>query len=474
MPDKWEYPWYAAWDLAFHMIPMAKVDPEFAKSQLLLFLREWYMHPNGQIPAYEFALSDVNPPVHAWACWRVYKIAGQRGERDRRFLASAFKKLLINFTWWVNRKDVAGNHVFSGGFLGLDNIGVFDRSKPLPGGAQLEQADGTAWMAFYCATMLSMALELAQRDPSYEDIASKFFEHFVHITDAMNALGGSGLWNEKDGFYYDQLRIGGKTVPLGIRSIVGVIPLFAAELLDQDVVAGLPGFTKRMEWFLRHRSDLARHIAYCDERGDVVEGRRLRLLAIPSRERLLRVLRYVLDEDEFLSPYGIRALSRHHRENPYVIHVAGEEHRVDYAPGESDTALFGGNSNWRGPIWLPMNYLLVEALERYHRFYGDSVQVECPTGSGRTMDLGQVARELTGRLARLFLPDAAGRRPCHGEDRRYADDRHWRELILFYECFDGDTGRGVGASHQTGWTALIAPLGQGLGVEEPPAQRTST
>jgi hypothetical protein len=477
MPDKWEYPWYAAWDLAFHMIPMARIDPEFAKSQLELFLREWYMHPNGQIPAYEFAFSDVNPPVHAWACWRVYKISGRRGERDRRFLGSVFKKLLLNFTWWVNRKDIRGNHLFSGGFLGLDNIGVFDRSKPLPGGGHLEQADGTAWMAFYCATMLSMALELAQEDPTYEDIASKFFEHFVHIADAMNTLGGSGLWNEADGFYYDQLRTGSGSIPLGIRSVVGVIPLFAVEILEQSTIDRLPGFKKRLEWFLKNRPDLARQIAYCEVEGHEhssetppkAGARRAgwephrpshqhahRLLAIPSRKRLEKVLRYVLDDNEFLSPYGIRALSRYHASNPFVLHADGHEHRVEYLPGESDSGIFGGNSNWRGPIWFPINFLLVEALERYHHFYGDEFKVEMPFGSGQMMNLGQVAQELAQRLARIFLPDDTGRRPCHAEDSRYRDDPHWGDLVLFYEYFHGDSGRGLGASHQTGWTALVS------------------
>jgi hypothetical protein len=462
MPDKWEYPWYAAWDLAFHMLPMARVDGEFAKDQLLLFLREWYMHPNGQIPAYEFAFGDVNPPVHAWACWRVYKMTGARGERDRTFLRRAFHKLLINFTWWVNRKDPQGRNLFAGGFLGLDNIGVFDRSQPLSGGHQLEQADGTAWMAFYCATMLSMALELAADDPSYEDIASKFFEHFVAITDAMNSLGGMGLWDEQDGFYYDVLNADGTALPLRIRSMVGIIPLFAVEVLEQDVIDRLPGFKKRLEWFLKHRQDLARHISYCDKGTSDGDGHSQkhthRLLAVPSRERLVRVLRYVLDESEFLAPYGIRALSRFHQEHPYQVHLCGMEHRVDYTPGESTSGLFGGNSNWRGPIWFPVNYLLIEALERYHHFYGDSLRVECPTGSGQMMNLKEVAAELSSRLTRLFLPDEAGRRPCHGDDRRYADDPHWRELVLFHEYFHGDTGRGVGASHQTGWTALAANL----------------
>jgi glycogen debranching enzyme len=468
MPDKWEYPWYAAWDLAFHMLPMARVDGEFAKEQLLLFLREWYMHPNGQIPAYEFSFSDVNPPVHAWACWRVYKMTGRRGERDRSFLRRAFHKLLLNFTWWVNRKDPQGRNLFSGGFLGLDNIGVFDRSKPLPDGKQLEQADGTAWMAFYCSTMLSIALELASDDPSYEDIASKFFEHFVSITDAMNSLGGMGLWDEQDGFYYDVLSADGTTLPLRIRSIVGIIPLFAVEILEQDVIDRLPGFKKRLEWFLKHRKDLARHISYCDKgmhNGDEENpaARHVhRLLAIPSEDRLVRVLRYVLDEREFLSPYGVRALSQYHREHPYQVNMCGMESRVDYTPGESTSGMFGGNSNWRGPIWFPVNYLLVEALERYHHFYGDHLKVECPTGSGQMMNLKEVASELASRLTRLFLADESGRRPCHGDERRYADDPHWRELVLFHEYFHGDTGRGLGANHQTGWTSLVVNLLHGV------------
>jgi hypothetical protein len=467
MPDKWEYPWYAAWDLAFHMLPMAKVDGEFAKEQLLLFLREWYMHPNGQIPAYEFAFDDVNPPVHAWACWRVYKMTGVRGARDRVFLRRAFHKLLINFTWWVNRKDPQGNNLFSGGFLGLDNIGVFDRSQPLPTGGHLEQADGTAWMAFYCATMLSIALELAGDDPSYEDVASKFFEHFVAITDAMNSLGGTGLWDEQDGFYYDVLDANGTTLPLRIRSMVGIIPLFAVEVLEQEVIDRLPGFKKRMEWFLKNRHDLARHISYCvtDECDGHENNHNHRLLAVPSRERLIQVLGYVLNESEFLAPYGIRALSRYHREHPYALFAGGMEHRVDYVPGESNTGLFGGNSNWRGPIWFPVNFLLIEALERYHHFYGDALQVECPTGSGQMMNLKEVATELATRLTRLFLPDSTGGRPCNGGDRRYADDSHWSDLVLFHEYFHGDTGRGVGAGHQTGWTALVANLLDSLAQE---------
>jgi len=456
MPDKWEYPWYAAWDLAFHAVALARVDGDFAKKQLELLLREWYMHPNGQLPAYEFAFDDVNPPVHAWACWRVYKMTAPRGKRDRRFLASCFQKLLLNFTWWVNRKDAEGNHLFSGGFLGLDNIGVFDRSRPLPGGTRLTQADGTAWMAFYSGTMLAIALELAETDPEYEDMASKFFEHFIAICDAMNTLGGSGLWDEHDGFYYDQLHIDHEeTLPMKVRSLVGLIPLTTATVMSTRRVAALPGFKKRMDWFLKHREDLAQHVALMEQSGEEDHGEHY-LLAIPSRERLRRVLTYMLDESEFLSPYGIRSLSRFHRDHPYEVELHGEKHRVSYDPAESTTHLFGGNSNWRGPIWFPVNYLIIEALERYHHFYGDSFKIECPVGSGNMMNLHEVARELNRRMGALFTPDAHGRRPAHGDDERYATDPHWRDLILFYEYFDGDTGRGCGASHQTGWTALVA------------------
>jgi hypothetical protein len=453
MPDKWEYPWYAAWDLAFHMIPFAEIDPEYAKQQLVLFLREWYMHPNGQLPAYEFNFGDVNPPVHAWSCWRVYKMTGSRGARDRVFLSRCFQKLILNFTWWVNRKDRDGKHLFAGGFLGLDNIGVFDRSRPLPTGGHLEQADGTAWMAFFCVTMLSIALELARENPATEDMASKFFEHFVAIADAINTQGGTGLWDENDGFYYDQLHLEGRTIPLKVRSLVGLIPLLAVEVLNDDVIQELPGFRKRMDWFLEHRPDLDRQISYCPIL-DGGEGHSHRLLAIPSRDRLERVLRYLLDEEEFLSPYGVRSLSRYHRHQPYTFRVNGEEYRVDYDPGESATALFGGNSNWRGPIWFPINYLLIEALERYHHFYGDDLRVECPTGSGKRMNLQGVADDLSARLARIFLPDARGCRPWHGDDRRYIEDPHWRDLVLFHEYFHGESGRGLGANHQTGWTAL--------------------
>jgi hypothetical protein len=385
-------------------------------------------------------------------------MTGPPGRRDRLFLARCFQKLLLNFTWWVNRKDVHGRHLFAGGFLGLDNIGMFDRSRPLPNGQLLEQADGTAWMAFYCLTMLAIAIELAGEDPSYEDLASKFFEHFVAITDAMNTLGGSGLWDEEDGFYYDHLHVDGGSMPTRVRSMVGLLPLCAVEVLSDRQTRRLPGFCKRMQWFLDNRRDLARHIAYCEPSIDPKKGGGKRLLAIPSRQRLERVLQRLLDENEFLSPYGIRSLSKAHAEKPYVWRFGHEEYRVAYEPGESSSGLFGGNSNWRGPIWFPVNFLLVEALQRYHHFYGDDLRVEFPTGSGNRLNLAEVAAEIAARLARLFLPDKDGRRPCHGADRRYADDPHWKDLVLFYEYFHGDTGQGLGASHQTGWTALVATL----------------
>ena len=460
MPDKWEYPWFAAWDLAFHMIPFAKLDGKFAKDQLALLLREWYMHPNGQIPAYEFAFGDVNPPVHAWAVWRVYKIAARNGKRDRDFLESAFQKLLLNFTWWVNRKDSQGKNLFSGGFLGLDNIGIFDRSKPLPTGGTLQQADGTAWMAFYCATMLSIALELARDGKkisvAYEDMASKFFEHFVQIADAMNTLGGTGLWDEEDGFYYDQIQLDHETISLKTRSMVGLLPLIAVEVLQNETIESLPGFKKRFDWFIEKRQDLARNISY----GEY--GHTHRLLAIPSRARLERVLRHLLDEHEFLSPYGIRSVSKIHHEHPFQLELGGEPYRVDYVPGESNTWLFGGNSNWRGPVWFPVNYLIVEALERYHHFYGNHLKVEFPTGSGNMLNLKEIAEEIAVRLTRIFMADLEGQRPCHGTDARFAKDSHWRDLVLFHEYFHGETGKGLGASHQTGWTALVVRHLQGL------------
>lgn len=460
MPDKWEYPWFAAWDTAFHMLPFAETDPDFAKDQMLLFLREWYLHPNGQIPAYEWKFSDVNPPVHAWACWRIYKITAPAGQRDRVFLERCFQKLLLNFNWWVNRKDSEGRNLFSGGFLGLDNIGVFDRSTALPHGQRLEQADGTAWMAFYALTMLNMSLELAQTPDgrinlAYEDMASKFFEHFVEIVDAINTLGGQGLWDEKDGFYYDQiLDDGNPPVALRTRSLVGLLPMIAVELLDEQRISNLPGFKKRMEWFLANRSDLAKHISYCERGG--THGQRL--LAIPSRERLARLIAYLLDEKEFLSPFGIRSLSRYHEAHPFSLHVQGEHKVVRYVPGESDSHMFGGNSNWRGPVWFPIAYIIIEALERYHHFYGDSFTVELPTGSGKQATLLEAAHVIARRMSALFEQDGSGNRPCHGGDLRYNKNSPWRDLILFYEFFHADTGRGCGASHQTGWTALVARL----------------
>ena len=455
MPDKWEYPWYASWDLAFHMIPMAHLDPAFAKRQLLLLLREWYMHPNGQIPAYEWAFSDVNPPVHAWACWRVYKMCGPRGQRDRVFLEKAFHKLMLNFTWWVNRKDVDGHNLFAGGFLGLDNIGVFDRSKPLPTGGRLAQADGTAWMAFFCLTMLGIALELARDNPAYEDVASKFFEHFVQIADAMNHVAGRGLWDDADGFYYDDLITDHHAEPVRIRSLVGLMPLIAVAALHAEDLEVLPAFSRRMAWFLEHRRDLAGQISWMRSCSD---GSGHMLLAIPSPERLQRLLRYLCDPAEFLSPFGIRSLSRYHDAHPYVIAPGFEDHAVRYSPGDSQSHLFGGNSNWRGPIWFPVNFLIIEALEAYHHFFGDSFLCEYPVGSGHRLPLDAVARDLARRLVSIFLPDASGRRPCHGDDSRYARDAHFRDLVLFHEFFHGDTGQGLGASHQTGWTALVAKL----------------
>ena len=462
VPDKWEYPWFAAWDHAFHTVALASVDPELAKEQLVLLLREWYLHPNGQLPAYEYAFSDVNPPVHAWAAWRVYKATGPRGARDRAFLERIFHKCVINFTWWVNRKDPAGDHLFSGGFLGLDNIGVFDRSRPLPGGARLVQADGTAWMAFYCTTMLAMALELARDEPVYDDIASKFFEHFVAIADAMNGLGGTGLWDEEDGFYYDQIHVDGSTLRLKVRSAVGLIPLLAVEVLEPELDGLAPGFARRMRWFLANRPDLAGRVSWMSERS----GSTRRLLAVPTRDRLVRVLRYLLDESEFLSPHGVRSLSRWHREHPFAFEIDGDEHRVGYEPAESRSPLFGGNSNWRGPVWFPLNYLLVESLERWHHFFGDSLRVECPTGSGRLLDLSEVAREIASRLTHLFLPGPDGKRPCDAGRAALAGPG-CEELLEFHEFFDGDDGRGLGASHQTGWTGLVARLLEDLARARP-------
>lgn len=459
MPDKWEYPWYAAWDLAFHMVPMATIDNEFAKSQMILFLREWYMHPNGQIPAYEWHLDDVNPPVHAWGVWQVYKASGPPLQRDKEFLARAFQKLTINFTWWVNRKDVRGNNIFGGGFLGMDNIGVFDRSKPLPGGGHLEQADGTAWMAFYCANMLRIAIELAGESKAYGDMASKFFEHYIAIAESINTIDGTGLWDEEDGFYYDHLYTDGQSRPIRIRSLVGLLPLMTGVLLEDSIVDHLPGFRKRMDWFVRNSGDLSSHMTYmelttCEEKKEVGK----RLLAIPSQERFERLLSVMLDEKEFLSPFGIRSLSAVHCDPPFRFDLAGHTHEVQYIPGESESAMFGGNSNWRGPIWFPINFLLIQSLKRYHEFYGDDYKVECPTGSGHKMTLMEVAKELESRMIRLFERDENGHRPINHGDEKYATDPAFKDLVLFHEYFHADNGRGLGASHQTGWTALVASM----------------
>jgi hypothetical protein len=458
MPDKWEYPWYAAWDLAFHCVPLALVDSEFAKEQLILLLREWYMHPNGQIPAYEWALGDVNPPVHAWAAWRVYKIEKKRkGRGDRAFLVRVFHKLMLNFTWWVNRKDAEGNNIFEGGFLGLDNIGVFDRSAPLPTGGTIEQSDGTSWMAMFCLNMLAIALELASEDPAYEDVASKFWEHFVYVAHAINTLG---VWHAKDGFYYDVLNLpDGRKMPLTVRSMVGLIPLFAVETLDPDVLDRLPSFKRRLEWFIDNRPDLIDGFA-CMRR--VGQGGR-RIISIVNDEHLRSVLGYMLDEKEFLSPFGVRALSRTHREEPYTLVVDGMVHRVDYEPGESSSGLFGGNSNWRGPIWFPVNFLIVEALQKFHHYWGDDLKVEMPSGSGRALPLDEVAAEISRRLVRIFLRDGAGRRPVFGRFEKLHTDPEFSSLIPFHEYFHGDDGSGVGARAQTGWTGLVAKLLQQSG-----------
>jgi len=458
MPDKWEYPWYASWDLAFHCVAIALVDPDFAKEQLLLFLREWYMHPNGQLPAYEWAFGDVNPPVHAWAAWRVYKIEKRiRGQADRSFLARVFQKLLLNFTWWVNRKDAEGMNVFQGGFLGLDNIGVFDRSAPLPTGGHIEQSDGTSWMGMYCLNMLAIALELAKEDRTYGDVASKFFEHFVYIADAMNNRGGHGidLWDEEDGFYYDVLHLpDGRHLKLKVRSMVGLIPLFAAETLEPEIVDALPGFKKRMLWFIENRPEFRDNVTT----RATPHGQMRHLLSIVNAERLSRVMRFMLDESEFLSSYGIRALSQFHRDHPYLIYIGGHEYRVDYEPAESSSGLFGGNSNWRGPIWFPLNYLLIESLQKFHHFFGPDIKAECPYGSGRRADLWEVAADLSCRLTRIFLRDEADRRPVYCGLEKFQSDPYWHDLIQFHEYFHGDNGAGIGASHQTGWTALVAKL----------------
>ncbi|MBC7926010.1 MAG: glucosidase [Bryobacteraceae bacterium] len=464
MPDKWEYPWYAAWDLAFHCVPLALVDSEFAKDQLTLMVREWYMHPNGQLPAYEWAFGDVNPPVHAWAALRVYKIEKKhRGVGDRAFLQHIFHKLLLNFTWWVNRKDADGRNIFEGGFLGLDNIGVFDRSSPLPTGGRIQQADGTGWMAMYSLNLLAIAMELAKEDPAYEHVASKFWEHFLHIANAINHPGnnGVGMWNSDDGFFYDVLDLhgGSHNVPMKVRSMVGLIPLYAVETLDAELVDRLPGFKRRLEWFLENRKDLTANVA-CMKTPGIGERR---LLSVVDGDQLRRVLQFMLDEKEFLSPFGIRALSRIHNDNPYVLSYGGGEYRVGYEPAESGTGHFGGNSNWRGPIWFPVNYLLIESLQKFHHYLGDEYKVECPTGSGKYLTLWEVAAEISRRLTRIFLQEPDGRRPVHGNNRLFREDPHWRDLVLFNEYFHGDDGSGVGASHQTGWTGVVAKLLQQSG-----------
>ncbi len=462
MPDTWEYPWYAAWDLAFHTLPLALVDADFAKQQLLLITREWYMHPNGQFPAYEWAFGDVNPPVQAWAAWRVYKIdAKLRGRADRPFLETVFHKLLLNFTWWVNRKDADGNNIFQGGFLGLDNISVFDRSALLPTGGHIDQADGTAWMGAYCLTMMKIALELAHDNPVYQDLATKFFEHFLGIARAMTRCGGTGhtMWDETDGFFYDALHLpNGEILPLKVRSMVGLLPLFAVETIEPDMLDALPDFRRHVQWFLRHRPQLSGNIASVDVPG---EGKR-RLAAILPRERLVRVLEKMLDPAEFLSDYGIRSVSKFHAAHPYMLHLDGKTYTINYQPAESENGLFGGNSNWRGPVWFPINYLIIESLQKFHHYYGDSLRVACPTGSGQMITLQQVADELSRRLVRLFRREN-NRRPIYGKNDRWQSDSHWRDNLLFFEYFHGDSGAGLGASHQTGWTGLVAKLIQQQG-----------
>lgn len=455
MPDKWEYPWYASWDLAFHCIPFAKIDPDFAKKQLILFLREWYMHPNGQIPAYEWNFSDVNPPVHAWATMKTYHLEKKNtGTGDILFLKRVFQKLLLNFTWWVNRKDSEGHNIFQGGFLGLDNIGAFDRSRPLPAGGRIEQADGTSWMAMYSLNLMDMALEIAQDDPAYEDVASKFFEHFVHISESLNTFGKSGLWHEEDGFYYDVLHLpSGEILPLRIRSLVGLTSLLAVSVIKKDRFDRLTGFSKRLLWFKNNRKDLNKYFAI----EDFQDGQDILLSLIP-RERLIRILQKMLDENEFLSSGGIRSISKYHEENPFILRADGNEYRVGYEPAEATSSLFGGNSNWRGPIWVSVNYLFIEALRKYYTYYGETLKVEFPSGSRNFLSLFDVARELSRRITGIFIRDDEGKRPVHGEQEFYRTDPHFRDLILFYEYFHGDTAQGLGASHQTGWTGLVAEM----------------
>jgi hypothetical protein len=455
MPDKWEYPWYAAWDLAFHVVTLSLVDPDFGKQQLKLMLRERYMHPNGQIPAYEWNFGDVNPPVHAWSTAFTYTLEmARKGHGDKEWLKSCFQKLLLNFTWWVNRKDRNGRNIFEGGFLGLDNIGVFDRSAPLPTGGYLEQADGTAWMALFCENMLEIAVELAKTDSDYADMAIKFTEHFFWIASSMMHLGGEvGMWDEEDGFFYDVLRLpSGEAKRLKVRSMVGLLPFCAASTFDGAWLEQFPEMRLRLRRFLEARPEI--RAAIHDPVTPGVNGRRL--MAILDETKLRRVLAKLLDENEFLSDYGIRSLSRFHADHPFVFHAGGQDYRVAYLPAESDTGMFGGNSNWRGPIWMPVNGLIIRALLQYYGYFGDALKVECPTGSGRMMTLYQVAEEINRRLANMFLRDKSGRRPVYGGTRKFQEDPHWRDLVLFYEYFHGDNGAGLGASHQTGWTGLIA------------------
>jgi hypothetical protein len=465
MPDKWEYPWYAAWDLAFHTLPLGLVDLEFAKEQLVMLTREWYMHPNGQLPAYEWAFGDVNPPVHAWATWKLYKLEEiKKGKGDRSFLERVFHKLLLNFTWWVNRKDAAGRNIFQGGFLGLDNIGVFDRSAPLPTGGFLDQSDGTAWVAAYSLQMMRIALELSHENSIYQDVATKFFEHFLHIAEAMTNLGGKGrgLWDEEDGFYYDSLHLpDGKVMPLKVRSMVGLLPLFAVEVIEPEELERAPEFRKRLEWFLDHRPDLSALVSRWNEPG---RGQK-RLLSLLRGSRMKRLFKRMLDETEFLSPYGIRALSRHHEANPYQFGFGNTKLEVRYQPAESTSGLFGGNSNWRGPIWFPVNFIIIDAMREYHRYYGDEFRIECPTGSGNFVSIAEAADEIARRLVRIFMPGTDGVRPFMSHQPGFAKDPHFKDHLLFHEYFHGDTGRGVGAMHQTGWTGLVASLIVGIGAD---------
>lgn len=464
MPDKWEYPYFCAWDTSFHCIPMLLIDPDFAKRQIELLTREWYLHPNGQLPAYEWNFSDVNPPVLAWSAWRAYKIDGKMsGKPDRDFLRGIFNKLLLNFTWWVNRKDQEGNNVFQGGFLGLDNISIFDRSSPLPTGGHIDQADATSWMAFYCILMLRIALHLSLEEPFYQDIATKFFEHFLRIAGAMVNCGGQGhsLWDHNDGFFYDALHLpNDQIVPLKVRSLVGLLPLLAIETLEPEMMEKLHTFSRRVDWFISKHNKSTFNVA-CIYRPGI--GRR-RLLTILTENRLVSVLKYLLDENEFLSEYGIRSLSKYHEKNPYTFSVDGKTHTVRYLPAESDSRLFGGNSNWRGPIWFPINFLIIESLQKYHHYYGDDLKVEFPTGSKRFLNLWDVSIELSKRLIRLFMEDEKGSRPIYGGMQTFQKDPHWKDLFLFNEYYHGDNGAGIGASHQTGWTALIAKLIQQTGT----------